>query len=347
MAAQPGWTWAVTGAGNSISAGGLFTAGTTAGNFTVSAKSGTLTGSTGVTVTVAASIVARQLFYNNSYWTDPANGFTNDDAAIDTSKTALTDGGTATFANYSGAFKGLNGIMIDVSALPAGTLAAGDFTFKVGNDSTPSGWAAAPDPVVSVRRGAGNGGSDRIELVWNDNAIQNQWLQVTVKPDAATGLAAADVFYFGNEIGETGNNPLNASVNSGDIIAVRDHPTSSQDPALVTDPYDFNHDSSVNSTDMIIARDHPSSSLTELQLISPASAPAAPAVIATASAASTTPTALPPAQTTAQTATLANSPSVQAAQTFVAPQATLSPLARSAKRRWWDRNVDEPLRANR
>jgi hypothetical protein len=58
---------------------------------------------------------------------------------------------------------------------------------------------------------------------------------------------------------------------------VRDHPTSSQNPALVSNAYDLNHDASVNSTDMIIARDHPSSSSTELQLIAPTSAAAAAA----------------------------------------------------------------------
>src|SRR5258706_11646842 len=30
--------------------------------------------------------------------------------------------------------------------------------------------------------------SDRVELIWADNAIQNAWLQVTVLADVATGL---------------------------------------------------------------------------------------------------------------------------------------------------------------
>jgi hypothetical protein len=209
------------------------------------------------------------VFYNHSYWNDPARGFT-DDNAIDSSKSALLPGGTATFANYTGSSKGINGIMVDIAGLPTGTPATTDFTFKVGNDDTPSGWAVAPDPTtILVRRGMGTGGSDRVELIWADNAIQNTWLQVTVKANEATGLSTPDISYFGNAIAETGNNPLNASVNSGDIIAVRDHPTSSQNPALVSNPYDFNHDSSVSSADMIIARDHPSSSSTELHLIAP------------------------------------------------------------------------------
>src|SRR5260370_6117532 len=110
-------------------------------------------------------------------------------------KTAPTNGNTATFANYSGSALGINGIMIDVSNLPAGTPTASDFTFKIGNDNNPAAWALAPIPTISVRRGAGTGGSDRIELIWPDNAIQNTWLQVTMLTDAAPTLAAPDVFY--------------------------------------------------------------------------------------------------------------------------------------------------------
>ncbi|MDP6634887.1 MAG: hypothetical protein QGG42_08325, partial [Phycisphaerae bacterium] len=43
----------------------------------------------------------------------------------------------------------------------------------------------------------------RVTLVWPDGAIANQWVEVTVLATADTGLAAADVFYFGNAVGET------------------------------------------------------------------------------------------------------------------------------------------------
>jgi 8-oxo-dGTP pyrophosphatase MutT (NUDIX family) len=49
----------------------------------------------------------------------------------------------------------------------------------------------------------GVGGSDRVTLVRADGAITNQWLEVTVKPTQRTGLTTADVFYFGNLIGES------------------------------------------------------------------------------------------------------------------------------------------------
>ena len=94
--------------------------------------------------------------------------------------------------------------MIDlaVNAVPS----QNDFVFKVGNDSTPmvGGWGPAPPPSsISVRYGAGVGGADRVTLIWPDNAIEKRWLQVTVQATATTGLAANDVFYFGNAIGDS------------------------------------------------------------------------------------------------------------------------------------------------
>jgi hypothetical protein len=44
------------------------------------------------------------------------------------------------------------------------------------------GLAAATSPsTVTVRSSAGVNGSDRVELIWADGAIQQQWLEVTVK----------------------------------------------------------------------------------------------------------------------------------------------------------------------
>src|SRR5205823_971379 len=116
-------------------------------------------------------------------------------------------GQTAAFANYTSYSGGINGIMVDISHLakpPA--LSAADFAFKVGNDNNPSSWTLAPVPAaILVRPGAGAGGSDRVEVVWPDGAIQKQWLQVMVLNTPNTGLVASDVFYFGNAPGESGD----------------------------------------------------------------------------------------------------------------------------------------------
>lgn len=148
-----------------------------------------------------ADLVARYLFYNNSSL-DGNNPAANaaDDGAIDPALTALLPGQTATAANYSTFGQGLNGIMFDIDSL-SGAPSAGDFLFRIGNDNNPAAWAAAPAvSSVSLRSGAGILSSDRVTLIWADNAIQNTWLQVTVLPTATTGLLSADVFYFGNDI---------------------------------------------------------------------------------------------------------------------------------------------------
>jgi hypothetical protein len=208
------------------------------------------------------------IFYNHSAWdgNDPSANPT-DDNAIAADKTPLLPGGTATFANYTSYSRGINGIMVDFAGL-VGTVTAGDFTFKVGNSNTPGSWVVAAAPVsVTVRAGAGAGGTDRVTLIWADNAIQNDWLQITVLADAATGLAANDVFYFGNAIGETGNSTTDAVVDAADFSGVRDHPRSFLNRAPVTYAYDINRDGFVDGTDLVLVRDHNTTVLNSLKLI--------------------------------------------------------------------------------
>jgi rhamnogalacturonan endolyase len=215
------------------------------------------------------TIADRKIFYNNSKF-DAAS----DDGAIATDKTALLPSHTATFASYTSYSLGINGIMVDIQNLanPTG-LNATDFQFKMGNDNNPDGpgWTLAPAPIsVDVRQGQGIGGSDRVTIIWDEetgNSIKNQWLQVTVKANTNTGLSAADVFYFGNAVGESGDNSANAVVDSQDEINSRDNKTGFS-AAAITNPYDYNRDGKVNSTDDLIAR-HNASGSNPLQLISP------------------------------------------------------------------------------
>jgi hypothetical protein len=164
-------------------------------------------------VVLPAEVVGRHVFYNNSKWDghagfdkgDPAaNEF--DDGAIATDKEALLPGQTGTFANYTSYPRGINGIMVDIQGL-ADPIAVADgdlseFDFRYGNDDTPGDWLPAPAPLEVTVRDIG-GGVHRITFVWADKAIPNKnWVQVTVKSHPNTGLAADDVFYFGNTIGE-------------------------------------------------------------------------------------------------------------------------------------------------
>jgi hypothetical protein len=223
-----------------------------------------------------STVAGRHIFYNRSAF-DGGNAAANaaDDAAI-ADKQALLPGGTAAFANYTSYTRGINGIMVDLAGVAdPQEIDAADFTFKVGNEENLGNWTTVlPTPNVSVRIGDGAGGSDRATIIWDDNAIQNRWLQVTVLA-AGTGLAADDVFYFGNAIGETGfdgdpdPDPNTATVNAQDELAVRSHKTGFA-PTSIANVYDFNRDRRVSASDELTARYLATTPDNALKLIHPA-----------------------------------------------------------------------------
>ncbi len=245
----------------------------------------------------SGEVVERWVFYNNSYYdgNNPganANDFNAihphtsitgghgphptglDEPLKELGKDPLLPGQTATFANYTGYSKGLNGIMVDMAGL-GGVLTTADFQFQIGNSNDPSGWAVAPSPTsITVFPGAGaldgqGVASDRVTIIWADNAIQNTWLQITVLATANTALDSPDVFYFGNAIGESGsgNTSTFAFVTITDELAARNHPHNFMNRATVYDPCDYNKDSFVTITDELIARNHGTNFTNALRLI--------------------------------------------------------------------------------
>ncbi|MBN2475534.1 MAG: VCBS repeat-containing protein [Pirellulales bacterium] len=215
-----------------------------------------------------AGVFGRHVFYNNCRFdgNDSAAG-PEDDQAIAFDKLALMPGQTAGFANYTSYSRGINGLMVDIAGL-TDTPTASDFLLKVGNSSDPLAWQDAPQPQsISVRPGAGFGGSDRVTLLWNDYAIQKQWLQVTVLATVRTGLDAADVFYFGNAVAEAGNSTADAKVNATDMLLARNNPRAFLNPAPIDFLYDYNRDARVNATDMLLARNNQTHFLNALRLI--------------------------------------------------------------------------------
>jgi hypothetical protein len=223
-------------------------------------------------------VVARHLFYNHSSFDgNNAAPTAADDDAIAADKSALLPGETAGVGNISTFTGGVNGLAVDIAGLPADrTPDAADFVFQVGTSDTPAGWAAAPGPsTVTVRRGAGVAGSDRVTFTWPDGAIKNTWLQVTVKANADTGLAAPDVFYFGSLIGDTGDGKagVDPRVNALDLAGVK-RELGGTSP--VTGSFDFNRDGHVNALDLAAVKQNLNRSL---RLIVPPdlAAPGAPA----------------------------------------------------------------------
>jgi hypothetical protein len=90
-----------------------------------------------------------------------------------------------------------------------------------------------------------------IVVGWADGAIRNTWLRVTVKATANTGLAAPDVFYFGNLVGETGDDATPLRVGALDLAGARG---AGSGDAPITSRYDFNRDGVVNALDVAAVR---------------------------------------------------------------------------------------------
>ncbi len=150
------------------------------------------------------------VFHNHSVYDNNTPGnHAEDDNAIDTGRQALDAGSTGAGINFTSKMYGLNGIMIDASQLPSTELSADDFVFKVGNDNDPDSWQNAPAPTsITVRTAAGVDGSDRITIIWDDEAITDQWLQVTILADGLVNPQTDYVFYFGNCIGDVNEDGL-------------------------------------------------------------------------------------------------------------------------------------------
>lgn len=217
-----------------------------------------------------ASVEGRYVFYNQSAYDGGSSGATEaDDAAIATDKQALLPGqGPATSANYTSYTRGLNGVMVDVAGLVQPP-APSDFTFRTGRERSDGTivWSEGPLPTaVTVRRGAGVNGSDRITLLWPAyspsapagvrQAVGNGWLEVTMLPTTRTNLALPDVFYFGNLWGDTARGDAagatHARVNALDLAAARAQP--SVQPAGIASGFDFNRDGAVNAADRAAVR---------------------------------------------------------------------------------------------
>jgi len=204
----------------------------------------------------AYAVVGRHVFYNQSAF-DGQNPLpsADDDNAIATDKQALLPGQAASPANVTSFARGINGLMIDVTAgLPLTALAGltGNVRLQTSSSGNPGTWADAPRPTqIAIRAGAGAGESDRLTLLWTDGAIRNTWLKVTVPVLPPVGLTRPDEFIFGNLVGETGDALTPLRVSASDLAGAKRALNST---APVTSPYDVNRDGKINALDLGLIR---------------------------------------------------------------------------------------------
>ena len=190
------------------------------------------------------SVVDRSVFYHRSRFA--AAGPL---AAVPSNKVPLLPGHTAAGVNITDYNRGINGIIVALSGDLGGPITADDFVFKVGTAGSPGSWTAAPAPQAVTLLPAVDGVS-RVVITWADGAIKNTWLQVTTLANSDTRLAAPDVFYYGNVVGNAAAPPNR--VDMQDLLRTRR--SVSPAPVGITDPSDHDHDGRVSALDVAIVR---------------------------------------------------------------------------------------------
>ena len=150
--------------------------------------------------------------------------------------------------------------MIDVAGLIREDLSLDDFDFLVGNTVDPEQWLRLSDssdiplPTLTIIDGPAPG-TTRLVLDFPDNAIQDAWLQVTLKANGTTGLANDDTFYFGSLIGNTIDGNLSpgqqAVVNSGDSLNIV---SNTGNTTLATRNLDIDRDGQIDNFDAALTR---------------------------------------------------------------------------------------------
>ncbi len=208
-------------------------------------------------INAPASVVNRH-FYNRSTSSVFGDGTGNPINAVDSTKSALLPGQAASSANYTNYSRGLNGLVVDVADL-AGTPSTADFQFATWDGIAAAGFTSSTAlRAITVLPGVGANGSVRIKIEFEDDAIRNTWLRVTMLANPNTGLAAADVFYFGNAVGEmnVGNigSPIVLRTNASDTGTVRQNQSPNLNSVAITSIYDINKDGRVNATDTGLVR---------------------------------------------------------------------------------------------
>jgi hypothetical protein len=220
---------------------------------TISATSGANVSTTTFSLNAFSTIATRGLVYVGATGASASTSLATD-------KSALLPGQSSTFANYTNYSRGLNGIVIDLNGLTASTTSSqvsDSLQFASWDGIAAAGFASLPGavvPTVTILPGGGAGGSARIRITFPNNTVQNTWLRVTVLANANTGLAANDVFYFGNVIGELNvdNTATRLRVNLQDVTSMLTNQSPAPNSANASNQFDLDRNGRVNGQDYAI-----------------------------------------------------------------------------------------------
>ncbi|MEQ1825597.1 MAG: PA14 domain-containing protein [Pirellula sp.] len=196
------------------------------------------------------------------------------DAAVDPSKTvakAISTSQTLSTANVINYSRGINALLFDVAGLASSSLVASDFVFRTAPSSvsgavTPGNWPIAPNPSSIVVIPGTATSPARILIEWPDNAIQNTWLQIIVKANAATGLINQQVYYLGHAFADI-NLASPYRVTAVDLSAVQSAIATTI--RTVDDPRDLNKDRRVTAADLSLVQSNISNTVLLQDIIIP------------------------------------------------------------------------------
>jgi hypothetical protein len=210
------------------------------------------------TIDALVAVVNSKVYYKGSSFAG-----TSVNAALDSSKVIARSGAdplTLTYANLINTSRGINGLVFDIAGLAATGLTSADFVFRMSPTGSydeashpPSGWIAAPDPIVIDVTPGTSSTPARVRLEWHDNAISNRWLQAKILANANTGLASPAVHYLGHLFGEVNGATSGGSfsVSISDVTAIRSNVGFA---APVTSPFDLDKNGTVSTGDITSMR---------------------------------------------------------------------------------------------
>jgi hypothetical protein len=222
-------------------------------------------GESNISFTISSLVVALNggVFYNNSEH-ERVGGIT---LALDNSRSLLRASSTSqqtTSSNITNYSRGINGVLLEVAGLEAGFLTSSDFVFRVAPPGasgvvTPSAWPKAPAPTLIEILPSAKDTPARVRLEWEDNAIQNTWLQVIILANTNTGLAEQAAFYLGHVLGDIDFSGPSYRVTTIDTSIVREAVGS--EPVPASDARDVDKDRRITTLDVALVRDLVSNSV--------------------------------------------------------------------------------------